>query len=329
MTVKRREFITLLGSAAAWPLAARAQQAKRIAVVTSNDPGEKTRQADFAAFEQTLRTLGWRNGRNLHIDYRWVGGDIERTRTYAAELVELAPDLIVAGSTSVLRAVTQATPDIPIIFMGVSDPVAQGFVTNLAHPEGNITGFSAYEFSIAGKWLDLLKQFSPDLPRVALLFNPMTSPQYKLNLASLRAAARTFGVEVMEGAVTSSVDIERVIAELAQEPRGGFIVANDQFLRSQHLHDVVDLAARYRVPAIYAQREFVEAGGLMRYGNVEVETYRAVASYVDRILKGAKPGELPVQLPSKYELVLNLKTAKALGLTVPLTLRARADEVIE
>jgi putative tryptophan/tyrosine transport system substrate-binding protein len=330
--IKRREFITLIGGAAAWPLAARAQQGDRgwrVGVLMSTDPGNQEQQGNLAAFEQVLRTLGWTNGQNLKIDYRYTAGNLERLHSSAVELLALKPDLIVVTSTAVLNAMQPASQTIPMIFLGVSDPVAQGFVSNLAHPGGNLTGFAAYEFSMGAKWLDLLKQVSPGLTRATLLYNPDTSPQFKFNLASIEAAAPQFGVEVIAAPVRSSLDLERAIEEISMGQQGGLIVGNDQFLQSRHLQELVDLAARLRVPSIYAQRPFVQAGGLMYYGFVTIAQWRALASYVDRILKGTKVGDLPVQQPTKFELVINLKTAKALGLTIPPGVLAIADEVIE
>jgi putative ABC transport system substrate-binding protein len=327
--MRRRDFITLLGGAAAWPLAASAQRARVIGVIIGTDPRNRDYQAYVTAFEQVLRSLGWRNGHNLHIHYRWAAGDVQRYPALATETVELAPDLIVAHTTTGLAAVLQATRTIPIVFLGVSDPVAQGFVSSLTRPGGNITGFAAHEFSIGGKWLDLLKQFMPAIRRVALLGNPVTSPQFKFNMASIEEAGRSFGVEVIAAPIHDKAGIEAAIAGLSGQRQGGLILGNDQFIRSRHLADVVELAARHRVPAIYSQREFVVAGGLMCYGYLPIEQWRGVAFYVDRILKGAKPGDLPVQQPVKYELVINLKAAQVLGLELPMGLMLRADEVIE
>jgi putative ABC transport system substrate-binding protein len=328
--MRRRDFLTLLGgSAVSWPLAAHGQQGapRRIGMLLSTD--NQVQQADNAAFEQVLRTLGWTNGQNLKIDYRYTAGDVQRLQSLSIELLALKPDLIVVTSTAALSAMRPAAQTIPMIFLGVSDPVAQGFVSNLAHPGGNLTGFAAYEFSMGAKWLDLLKQISPGLTRVAMLFNPDTSPQYKFNLPSIEAAAPRFGVQVIAAPVRSSLDLERAIEDVSKEQQGGVIVGNDQFLQSQHLQELVDLAARHRVPSIYGQRPFVQAGGLMYYGFVGIAQWRTLASYVDRILKGAKAGDLPVQEPTKFEFVINLKTAKALGLTVPDALFALADEVLE
>jgi putative tryptophan/tyrosine transport system substrate-binding protein len=330
--MNRRDLMTLIGGAVAWPVAARAQQSdrmQRIGVLMSTDPSNQEQQSDLAAFELALRTLGWNNGLNLTIDYRWSAGDLERLHTYSIELLALKPDLIIVSSTAVLRAMRPAAQTIPIIFLGVSDPVAQGFVSNLAHPGGNLTGFAAYEFSMGAKWLDLLKQVSSGLTRAALLFNPDTSPQYKFNLASIEAAAPRFGIQVIAASVRSSVDLERAIMGMSTGQQEGVIVGNDQFLQAQHLQELVDLTVRYRVPAIYGQHPFVQAGGLMYYGFLPIEQWRSVAIYVDRILKGANAGDLPIQEPTKFELVINLKTAKLMGLTFPPNLLAIADEVIE
>jgi putative ABC transport system substrate-binding protein len=328
--MRRREFITLLGGAAlASPLAAHAQQPKRVAVISTSIETNPEMQANTTAFEQRLRALGWRPGQNLHIEYRWASGDAERSSAHVTEIVGLAPDMIVANSTSVLTLLQKATRTIPTVFAGVSDPVAQGFVPNLTRPGGNITGFPAYEFSIGGKWLDLLKQISPSIKRAALLGNPTTSPQFKFNLASIEAAGSSLGVEVIAAPVRDKPQLEAAIADIARGRDGGLIVANDQFLLVRHLAEVVALTAHHRVPAIYAQRPFVDAGGLMRYGNLSVDQWRGVAVYVDRILKGANPGDLPLQFPTRYELVINVKAAAALGLELPMALMLRADEVIE
>jgi putative ABC transport system substrate-binding protein len=329
--MKRREFITLLAGAAvtASPFVARAQQIRRVAVISTSAETNPDMQVNKAAFEQRLSTLGWRQGQNLHIEYRWAGGDAQRARAHVTEVVDLAPDVIIAGSTAVLALLQKATRTIPTIFAGVSDPVAQGFVPNLSRPGGNITGFTAYEFSIGGKWLDLLKQISPSIKRVALLGNPTTSPQFKFNLASIESAGSSLGVDVVAAPVRDKPQLEAAIADIARAPAGGLIVANDQFLLSRHLSDVVGLTARHRVPAIYAQRPFVVAGGLMRYGLLSIDQYRGAAIYVDRILKGANPGDLPTQLPTRYELVINVKAAAALELELPMALMLRADEVIE
>lgn len=262
------------------------------------------------------------------MEYRWSGEDISRSHAQAAELVGLKPDVIVASTTASLAAVRQETKVVPIVFSSVSDPVAQGFVANLAHPGGNITGFSAYEFSIGSKWLDLLKQIAPDLAHVGQMFNPTTSPQYKFFLGSIKAAAQSVGMDVTPLPIHDKSEIEPAIATLAGRPNSGLIVATDNFLISNR-NRIVDLAARTRLPAIYAISEFVKSGGLMSYAVNITETYRGAAFYVDRILKGAKPGDLPVQMANKYTLTINLKAAKALDLKLPMSLMLSADEVIE
>jgi putative tryptophan/tyrosine transport system substrate-binding protein len=328
--MKRRDFITLLGSAAAsWPIAARGQQSEqRVGMLLTSDPSNQDQRSYIAAFEQALRTSGWNIGQNLEIDYRWAAGDFQSLHDYSVELIALKPNVIVVGSTAGLNAVRPAARSIPIIFFGVSDPVAQGFVSSLAHPGGNITGFAAFEFSMGAKWLDLLKKISPNLTRVTLLFNPDTSPQYKFYLASIEAAAPQFGIEIDGAAVRSGADLEGAVMAASSGP-GGLIVGNDNFLLAQHLRELVGLAIRYRAPAVYGQRPWVQAGGLLYYGFNSVEQSQALALYVDHILKGAKAADLPVQQPTRFEFVINLKTAKALGLTVPPSLLAVADEVIE
>jgi putative tryptophan/tyrosine transport system substrate-binding protein len=329
--MKRRQFIALLGGAAAWPLIARAQQsnrARRIGLLMTGVQTEPTLRSYVAAFAQALRNLGWLDGQNLRIDYRWNTGSAEQACAYAAELVALSPDVIIAASTTNLRAVQAANSTMATVFVQVSDPVAQGFVSNLARPGGNITGFSAYEFSMGGKWLDLLKQIAPNVTRVAVMFNPDTSPQSKLFLSSIQAAAPPFGMEVVPSPVRNVADIRQTIEDFSRQPNGGLLLPTDTFTRlSGKL--IVELAARYRLPAISAHPEFVGEGGLIHYGFDGIEAFRQAASYVDRILKGAKPGELPIQQPTKFILAINLRTAKALDLDVPLRLQQLADEVIE
>jgi len=331
--VKRRQFITLLGGAATWPLAARAQQPerlRRVGVLMNGAATETIPQSYVAAFVRELSQLGWSEGRNLRIDVRWNAGDAALARIYAAQLIGLTPDVILTASTTNLTVVQQATSTIPVVFVQVSDPVEQGFVASLTKPGGNLTGFSQFEFSVGGKWLDLLKEITPGLARVAVMFNPDTSPQSKFFMRSIEAAAPSLGVQVIAVPVRATADIEPAIESFARTPNGGLILTSDTFTRLRHKL-IADLAARHRLPSISAEEPFVRDGGLMYYGaSVNVlEQMRQAANYVDRILKGTKPGDLPIQRADKYTLIINLKTAKALGLTVPLPLSGLADEVIE
>jgi putative ABC transport system substrate-binding protein len=331
--MRRREFITLLGGAAgAWPLSARAQQPaermRRIGVQQGTAESDPQGQARMKALLQGMRELGWVEGRNLQIDYRWVGGgDAARARTLAQELISLQPDVIVVQGTLQVQVVAQETRTIPIVFGNVTDPVGDGFVASLAHPGGNVTGFSQYEYTIGGKWLGLLKEIAPGVSRVAVVMN-VVNPASSEHLRRIESVAASFGVQVMPAQVRDAAQIERAIEAFAVQPDGGLIVLPG-------VANVIDrgrlvgAAARHRVPAIYPERLFVTNGGLMGYGVDPVEQWFRIPAYVDRILKGEKPGDLPVQAPTKYEFVLNLKTAKALGLDVPPQLSARADEVIE
>jgi ABC-type uncharacterized transport system substrate-binding protein len=330
--VKRREFISLLGGAAGWPLAARAQQPERmrrigfIQVVAENDPEA---QARITAFQQGLAALDWVEGRNIRIIYRFAAaGDAARIQTHVAELVSSAPDLIVAGGTPVIAALKQATSTIPIVFAIVNDPVGQGFITSLARPGGNITGFTFIEFEMVGKWLELLKEMAPAVRRAALIFNPETGPFYPVFLRQFGAVPASIGTELAAAPVHSRADLEATIATLTRESDGGLIVAADAF-NAAHRPLIMQWVERHRLPSIYYLRQAVVEGGLMSYGPDLADIVRRSASYVDRILRGANPADLPVQQPTKFELAINLKTAKALGLTVPPTLIARADEVIE
>jgi putative ABC transport system substrate-binding protein len=328
--MRRRDFVTLLGGATVWPLAARGQQGervRRIGVMMNAADNDALAQTYVTAFLQAMRNLGWGEGQ-LQIEIRWNGGSAELARRYAAELVMLAPDAILAVSTTNLVALQRLSPTIPIVFLEVSDPVAQGFVLSQAHPGGNITGFSYFEVQTAGKWLDLLKQMAPEVARAGVIFNPDTSPPSRLFSSALKGAAPSFNVEVVESPVHATADIEPAIAHFSREPHGALIVPTDQFIQVRR-ELVVEMAARYRLPAIYAREGFAEAGGLMSYYPLETEQFRQAASYIDRILKGAKPADLPIQAPTKFELIINLKTAKALGLTAPLGLLAGADAVIE
>jgi ABC-type uncharacterized transport system substrate-binding protein len=328
--MRRRAFISLLGSAAAWPLAARAQQPermRRIGVLMNLATDDPEGQARFAAFLLGLRELGWSDGRNVRIDTRWAAGDTERFRSYATELVALAPDVVLAASTPGVTAVQQATRTVPIVFVTVFDPVSAGFVSNLARPGGNTTGFALSEYGTSAKWLELLKQIAPGVTRVAVIWDP-TLVSGTGQLAAIQAAAPSFGVELSPVDVRDAGEIERAIAALARSTNGGLIVTGSPTQATQRKL-IIEQAARHRLPAIYAHRFNVADGGLISYGPDSVDPYRRAATYVDRILKGEKPGGLPVQAPVKYELVINLATAKALGLDVPPTLLARADEVIE
>jgi putative ABC transport system substrate-binding protein len=330
--VNRREFIAHLGGATTWPLAARGQQregTRRAGVLVNGVATDAVSQSYVAAFVQELRQLGWIDGQNLQIDIRWNASDAALARIYAAQLMGFRPDLILSASTANLIALRQATTTVPIVFVQVSDPVEQGFVARLTKPGGNLSGFSAYEFSIGGKWLDLLKQIAPGLARVAVVSNPDTSPQTKFFMRSIEAAASSLGVRAIAVPVRATADIEPAITSFAREPNGGLILPTDTFTRRQEL--IVELADRHRLPAISWDPEFAKDGGLMCY-SVTVTTldqYRQAAGYVDRILKGAKPSDLPVQQGDKYTLVINLKAAKALGLTIPAGVLAIADEVIE
>jgi putative tryptophan/tyrosine transport system substrate-binding protein len=330
--MKRREFITLLGSAAmAWPLAARAQQPERmrrvgVAMSTAEDDAES--KARIAAFLQGLQQLGWADGRNVRIDTRWWGAsDADANRRYAAELVALAPDVILASGGSVMVALLQATRTVPIVFTLTVDPVGAGYVASLVRPGGNATGFTSYEYSLSGKWLELLKEIAPGTTRAAVLRDP-TIPQGIGLFGAIQAVAPSFGVEVSPIDGGDAPEIERGVTAFARSANGGLIVSGSG-LAIVHRDLIITLAARHRLPAVYFARYFVTGGGLISYGSDNIDPHRRAAGYVDRILKGEKPAELPVQAPTKYELVINLKTAKALGLDVPPTLLARADEVIE
>jgi putative tryptophan/tyrosine transport system substrate-binding protein len=329
--MRRREFITLLGSAAAaWPLAARAQQPqrmRRVGVLMNLASDDAEGQARLAVFHQGLQQLGWTVGRNLQIDYRWGAGDVDRIRKFAAELIALAPDVILSTGSPSVAAFQQATRTVPIVFVTVVDPVSSGFVDTLARPGGNITGFALYEYSISGKWLQLLKEIAPRITRAAVIRDPaLTSGGGQLGV--IQAVAPSVGAEVTPVNVRDAGEIERAITAFARSPNGGLIVTAST-LAAVHRDLIVTLAARHKLPAVYPVRYFPVGGGLISYGPRLVDQYRDAAGYVDRILKGEKPADLPVQTPTKYELVINLKTAKALGLDLPSTLLARADEVIE
>jgi len=330
----RREFMTLLGgAAAAWPLAARAQQGDRVRLLVAmmggrNADTDPEGRAWFAAFRQALQELGWEEGRNFRADYRWPSGDLDRVRAIAKEFVDLKPDVIFAGNTPSVEALLRETRAIPIVFTNLSDPVGTGVVAGLASPGGNATGFAAYEYSLAGKWLEILKEIAPAVTRVALLFNPETAPFAQHYLSFIETSAPAIGVTANAASVRSISKMEAAIEAQARAPGGGLIVLPDTFTFSNRAL-LIALAARHRLPAIYPTRGQAIDGGLLSYGPDTVDLYRRAAAYVDRILKGEKPADLPVQNPNKYLLVVNLKTAKALGLQIPDKLLALADEVIE
>jgi putative ABC transport system substrate-binding protein len=329
--MRRREFVILLGgsAAAAWPLAAHAQQSNRLRVVgvlLAMAPDDPEAQLRVKAFEAGLRELGWTEGRNLRLEYRWAAGDAALLRKQATELVGLAPDLILATSTPVLAALRQENP-LPIVFVQVTDPIGSGFVPNLARPGGSLTGFTSFEFTIGSKWLEALKHVAPAVTRVALIFNPDTAPFAHMFWQPVEDAAPSFDVEPMQAPVRDVGEIERTVAAFARQ-NGGLMVLPD-VSTTNHRDLIITLAARHRLPAVYPYRYFATSGGLMSYGSDLADVYRRAASYVDRILKGAIPGDLPVQAPAKFEFVINLKTANALGLTVPPLWLGRADEVIE
>jgi putative tryptophan/tyrosine transport system substrate-binding protein len=327
----RREFIAGLGSAAALPLAASAQQGdrmRRIGVLMPFDETDPPAKPRLSAFTQALADLGWTDGRNVRRDLRWAGDDINRIRALAQELVGLQPDIILASTTPVTAALQWETRTIPIVFVNVSDPVISGIVASLNRPGENITGFGLHEASLGGKWLELLSEIAPGLKRAAIMFNPDTAAQISAFMPSLETAARSLKVEPIIAPVHSDVEIETAIVALGREPGGGLVVMADVFT-AEHRVSIISAAARSKVPAVYYVSDFARDGGLLSYGVDQVDTWRRAATYVDRILRGAKPGDLPVQFPTKYEMAVNLKTAKALGLAVPPSILVRADEVIE
>ncbi len=328
----RRDFITLLGGAAIWPVAASGQQGepmRRIGVLMAVPENDREYQAFLAAFQEGLQKLGWTEDRNIRIDARWAPpGDAEARQRFAKELVALEPDLILSHATPTTAALLQQTRTIPIVFATVSDPVGSGFVASFPRPGGNVTGFTNIEPTMASKWLELLKEIAPRVARVAFLFNPATAPYAEYYLNPFKAAAPSFAVEAIAAPVGDRSELESVVAALAREPNGGLVVMTDSFT-SVHRVEIIALAARYRLPAVYPFRFFAELGGLLSYGNDRLDQFRRAAIYADRILKGAKPSELPVQAPVKFELVINLKTAKALAIDVPASLQQRADVVIE
>jgi ABC-type uncharacterized transport system substrate-binding protein len=329
--LRRREFITLLGgAAAAWPLAARAQQServRRVGVLMPHVENNSVAQARIAALSQELQQLGWGVGRNLTIDVRWAGPYAAGIRKQAGELVASAPDVILANGSVAVGPLLEVTRTVPIVFVIVPDPVGGGFVDNLARPGGNATGFMQFEYGLSGKWLELLKQIAPGVTRAAILRDP-TSPTGTGQFGAIQSVAPALGVEVSPLGMSDPREMERVVAAFARAPNGGLIVTGSA-LAQLHRDLIISLAARHKLPAIYFERFFVTAGGLISYGPDLVDQFRRAADYVNRVLKGEKPADLPVQAPTKYETVLNLKTAKALGLDIPPTVLARADEVIE
>jgi putative tryptophan/tyrosine transport system substrate-binding protein len=329
--IERRKFLaTLLGGAAVWPLAARAQQTermRRIGVLMNLAESDPESQARIAAFREGLGKLGWTDGREVQIEYRWFAGDADRARAYAAELVKLKPDVILAGTTSSVAALQRETRSVPIVFAQVSDPVGAGFVASLAQPGGNITGFALFEYAIGVKWLELLKQIAPQVTRVAIIYDP-TNPETREYLPVIEAAAPSFGMQLSIAPVRDAAGIERAIEQFAREPNGGLIPLPSPLIGLRR-DLIISLASRHRLPNVYSFRYYPIEGGLASYGADNIDLFRRAASYIDRILKGEKPGDLPVQQATKFELVINLKTAKALGLDPPISLLARTDEVIE
>jgi ABC-type uncharacterized transport system substrate-binding protein len=329
--MRRREFITLLGGAAAWPLPARAQQTERVRRIAflhglaEIDPEVKAR---IAAFREGLNALGWAENRNIQIDHRFSGGNVAQIQAHVAELVSSPPDVIAASSTPVVAALKQTTSTIPVVFSAVNDPAGQGFVASLARPGGNITGFSYVDFPIIGKWLEILKEIVPGMRRMTVMFNPLTAPYFHVFLREFGAAPASLGADLSATPVRNEAEIEAVGTTFAREPGGGLIAAPDPFINT-HRALIIALMYRHRLPALFGFRQHVREGALVSYGPDSADIVRRSASYVDRILRGEKPADLPVQAPTKFELAINLKTAKALGLDIPPTLLARADEVIE
>ena len=329
--MRRRDFIALIGGGTvAWPLAARAQQPdqmRRIGVLISTASDDPVGQARVATFLQGLQQLGWTDGRNMRIDTRWASNNADNGRKYAAELIALAPDVILAGGSLATSSLLQATRAVPIVFALVPDPVGAGYVDSLARPGGNATGFASIDYSMGAKWLELLKEIAPGVTRVAVLRDPAVAAGAG-QFGGIQSAASSTGVEVSPINARDAGEIERAVMAFALSSNGGLIVTSTASAQA-HTELIVKLAARHKLPAVYFQRSFVTSGGLVSYGSDLVDSFRRAAEYVDRILKGEKPADLPVQAPTRYELVINLKTAKALGITVPPTLLARADDVIE
>jgi ABC-type uncharacterized transport system substrate-binding protein len=330
--MRRREFISLLGgAAAAWPLAARAQQVgpmRRVSVLMTLPDGDPGGAVEVEALTSGLREHGWVEGRNIHVEYRWPGGDVERVRAQAKEAVALKPDVVIARSTPAALALKAETRTIPVVFVSLPEPTVSGLVETLARPGGNITGFTNFDGSIGGKWLELLKEVSPGLKRVTIIYNPDTAPFAQAYLRSAEAGATTLAVELRSNPVQSDSEIEAALTAIAREPGGGLLVIPDAFLL-QRRDAIIALVEQHRIPAIYGTRPWTRSGGLMAYSVDPIDLIRRAAGYVDRILKGANPAELPVQQPSKYELSINLKTARAFGLEMSTNMLALADEVIE
>jgi len=329
--MKRREFITLLSGAGTWPFVARAQQPermRRLGVLMAVAESDADVRKGIAIFQQRLQELGWKDGHNIRIDYRWGDADDERIQALAKELVDLQPDVLVGHSTPSAKGLLKQTRSIPIVFLTVTDPLGQGLVASLSHPGGNITGFSVFEFSLGTKWLETLKQIAPGIRRVTAIFNPETAPYYRLYLQSINAGVPSLAVESIAAPVHSEADIESVIRKVGSEPDSGLFVLPDSH-NVVHRKRIIELAAQYRLPTIYYFRYFASDGGLISYGPDEMDLFQRTAGYVNRILKGTNPSDLPVQQPTKFELVINLKTAKAMGIQMPASLLARADEVIE
>jgi putative tryptophan/tyrosine transport system substrate-binding protein len=330
--MRRREFMTLLAGAVAWPLGTAmgqpADRTRRIAMLSGFAAGDPEAQARVAALQQGLSELGWSEGRNISIDFRWSSGRADEMRAFAKEIIELRPDVIVGMTTPAVTALVHETKTIPIVFVNIVDPLGRGFISNLARPGGNVTGFLNFEFSMGGKWLETLNRIAPAVKRVALLFNPDVAPFARSFLRVAEAAAPSFHMQLVAAGVRDDGELERIVADFAAKPAGGLVILPDAFTVG-HRNLITVLAARHRLPAVYPMRVFAASGGLISDGGDPIDLFRRAASYVDRILKGANPGDLPVQAPAKFELVINLKTAQALGLDVPPTLVARADEVIE